>query len=342
MNAARWAWLAGVLLVVGALAGAYAEFRRQSDSGTIAAVPWADSTPGPAVTKTPRPAPTIDPAVFEVRPCRADDLAAAVTSVDGNLWRQTRLFIFANRSSEPCRLQGSPSVVNVLDPSGEPVPASPHLSSSCSSCGLPVVLEPGDWDEDELVFVPGTAQIALTWSRSPYDTPTPCPVRSAAVVIELPNDGGLLKLQLSTAKVPGSGDGCTPVSVDSFRGMADPNDMPPAPALRFDLTAPVTVAAGGDVRFTVSITNKGDAPHVFEGACPNYRASLVDDVALERHSLNCDAARVIEPGATVVFEMRLSIPSGQPLRTNKLTWELEGYGGPYAVVSVVAPVASPA
>ncbi len=99
--------------------------------------------------------------------------------------------------------------------------------------------------------------------------------------------------------------------------------------LRATATGPASAPAGGEYRYTVSLTNTGGTAVTMAGhACPGYTQSLGDRV-VSRYQLDCvDAGGVVLAGATLLFDMRLSL-AGTTSGTS-VTWRWALDGGPVA------------
>jgi hypothetical protein len=116
------------------------------------------------------------------------------------------------------------------------------------------------------------------------------------------------------------------------------------------LSVPATATAGGDLAFTVTITNRGAAPAVLS-PCPTYTEDLiVADRALkppapQQFLLNCAViGSALAPGATVTFQMHYAVPTSIPPGPVELVWGMDP-GGPLdastafqrASITVVGP-----
>jgi hypothetical protein len=100
------------------------------------------------------------------------------------------------------------------------------------------------------------------------------------------------------------------------------------------ISAPATATIGQDVTFTVTLTNLGARPAVFD-PCPTYSEDLIVAGGLrlkppaDRHyALNCPAMSALASGATIVLEMRYPIPDTVPPGPAELLWSMDP-GGPF-------------
>ena len=109
----------------------------------------------------------------------------------------------------------------------------------------------------------------------------------------------------------------------------DPGDALP---VRVDTSVPASVAAGTDLRYTVTLTNISEkgAPIPLTTACPSFTQQLYLPDTREvttRDLLNCGAAGTIGPGESRTFEMRIPIPRDTTQGSATLLWQL-GHMGP--------------
>ncbi len=120
-----------------------------------AVIPWISTAAGPEPTPTPTPTPT----PLAMRYCQAADLSLRVgrTGAAAGTWYTT--FVFTNRSSTQCQLQGVP-LVELLDSAGQPLFTS--QASLPGGDGGPVGLLPGITDGGGVApAVAGQAQLSV-------------------------------------------------------------------------------------------------------------------------------------------------------------------------------------
>jgi hypothetical protein len=116
------------------------------------------------------------------------------------------------------------------------------------------------------------------------------------------------------------------------------------------LSVPATATAGGDLAFTVTITNGGTAPALLS-ACPTYTEDLIvagnalKPPAPQQFLLNCAAiGNALAPGVSVTLQMHYAVPTSIPPGPVELVWGMDP-GGPLdagtavqrASISIVGP-----
>jgi uncharacterized repeat protein (TIGR01451 family) len=353
--AARWATARGlasaaVVIVAVALVGAVVVSRLPGPAGTappigssgpsatasaetpsatgplgspLAVIPWVDATPPPQPARpTPRPVPPT------TRVCTPDDLTATAEwqGATGSMAGAIRV---TNVSSSACVVDGPPKVA--LIKAGTTTMPTAYSASQVLPGGTgppgPGLLEPGDQGSWWLFWT--------NWCGRDL-VPT-------TVAVTLPDGGGTV-VAVAGSSTPGPGMGGTPrcdapgspspLTVTAFEY------QPPEPALvepqpvSTTITAPPTATIGQDVTFTVALTNLGDKPAVFD-PCPTYSEDLIvaglrlKPPADHEYALNCSAIEnALAPGATIVLEMRYSIPSTVPPGPAELLWSMDP-GGPF-------------
>jgi DNA-binding CsgD family transcriptional regulator len=295
-------------------------------------VPWVDSTPGP--TASPSPFPSPDPAGLAVRPCRAEDLRAEPNGGNGAGGWEFMYIAFTNISSEPCRLEGVPSM-QFLGADGQGLPTVWREDPCLPNVDCPrvvAVLQPdtGQTPVPNYWVGPSQAGLALRFWGRPWELPsfTPCPYMATDVAFDLPESGGRVVMSLS-----GSTDACISPGVSQFLAAPTPSPSPDlTPKLSARLDLPESVARGTTLGFIAELSNtSGTAAFVFGDLCPTYIIILGSKEAHASHSLNCKAANSIPPAGTVAYAMELSIPVDVSPGTYALDWVLSG--GTYVVIA---------
>ncbi len=120
-----------------------------------AVIPWIATVAGPPPTATPRPTPT----PLAMRFCVAADLVLRAGRTGAAAGTTYTTFVFTNRSTTECQLQGVP-LVQLLDSLGRPVAAS--QDNLPGGDGGPVALLPGVTDGGGITPpVPGQAQVSV-------------------------------------------------------------------------------------------------------------------------------------------------------------------------------------
>ena len=87
------------------------------------------------------------------------------------------------------------------------------------------------------------------------------------------------------------------------------------------ISAPASVKGGSTLVYYVTIKNTSQSDYRLD-PCPNYVEILGAKNAVAEYQLNCSPVGHIAPGASVKFEMKLSLPSTVPLGTMQLQWAL--------------------
>jgi hypothetical protein len=125
---------------------------------------------------------------------------------------------------------------------------------------------------------------------------------------------------------------------------------PPQPAYEpqataISLSVPPTATTGGDLAFTVTITNRGTAPALLS-PCPTYTEDLIvagaalKPPAPQQFLLNCAAiGNALAPGANVTLQMHYAVPVTIPPGPVELVWGMDP-GGPFDAGTAVqrAPI----
>ncbi len=264
-----------------------------------AVIPWISTAAGPEPTPTPTPTPT----PLAMRYCQAADLSlrAGRTGAAAGTWYAT--FVFTNRSSTQCQLQGAP-LLERLDSAGRPLTMS--QTSLAGSDGSPVALVPGITDGGgEAPAVAGQAQLFVGFAS------VLCMARpSAALAFGLPNGGG----HLTTAWPRGAYSGLDCGGGINVAPFADALPHSPAPEPPPDFTVkvimPHSVAIGQTLKYQVRLTNVAGHDIAFT-SCPAYSEGIKGPTAFlrARYVLNCQPVGFLRSGETVTFAMELPIPA---------------------------------
>lgn len=297
-------------------------------------IPWIDTKAIP----TPVPLPSIPPRPAGVRDCAIGDIAGVATRGQGAGGWWVRAVVFGNRSGTPCIVTG-PLAVNYLDGAGRIVGAATFGGPTWSQPGwaqLDPATVPIDGDTGSH---PGQARIVL----QSYGDCEHRELRS----ITLTFSGGTLRIPTDPQPVGGRCDTAgQEFGLSSSR--IGPSVPPPFPAgweLPFSLSidAPPVAFAGESLRYVLHVANHGSRPSAWIG-CPIYVESLTGremtptevpgrapkppdriyrGFAKELYVLNCGPAGPLAPGADVLFEMVLQVPS-DAYGLETLTWEVAG------------------
>lgn len=290
-------------------------------------VAWADE-PVPALA-----AAATDPAP----PCRAAQLRAVDPgfTFQATVGGATGSVVLRNAGAGPCRLTGRPQVRFVGAPRA---PEQKQVALPAEDPSFPQVRRPDSWLE---AIPPGQpAALAIEWRNwcvpgartgKPLVPPTAARVTLAG--------GGSIDVPYNAVTSCERPDDPSTIAVRPFQPPLLP-DTPPWTTQRLIAkilspaggVGPLHVRRGDVARYSVELRNAGSAPVGFD-TCPFAVQMLAPAGHPEAHGLNCAAARPLEPGAALRFEMRLRVPADAPLGPNGLFWVLDPTGahGPEAV-----------
>lgn len=282
-------------------------------------VPWRDQRPARAPSNPPLAA-----------PCRARDLHAHLflQGATGSLVGGVNLF---NAGTSACSLVGWPAVsftgaavaherwwVKLLAASPAPVDVLADPPGSLRA------LQPGK-----------SATVAVFWSNwcGPGAHPAGGPgTPPDALALRLAS-GTTIRVPLVRAPRCDAPHYPSTISVAPFT--PTPRYLPESSRLPFRVaiagSRPVSIKPGlrafrvhrGErFRYDVAVTNTGGKPfHFATSSCPSYIEQF-QGAAAQAYVLNCRPVGAIAPGATVLFEMQLSIPATARLGNISLTWQL--------------------
>jgi Protein of unknown function (DUF4232) len=311
-----------------------------SPSGSI--VPWIDATPTPVPSATPAVIPA------GTGTCAPADLTATA-GWQGATGSMAGWLAVTNAGQRPCVLNGSPRLIRlrsgttILDPLTYTAGKDAGPGNQTGAAG-PVLLRPGD------------QAAAFLWWSNWCSTMLP-DVTVTALLLTLPSGGSPI---VASPTSPGPGYFGTPrcdqpSSGSTFTAYAFVPVQPPTPvyepqAASVSLSVPPTATAGGDLAFTVTITNRGAKPAVLN-PCPTYTEDLIvagralKPPASQQFLLNCAAiGNALAPGATVTLAMRYAVPASIPPGPVEFVWGLDP-GGPFdagtavqrASITVIGP-----
>jgi hypothetical protein len=298
-------------------------------------VPWVPlpetnvfpQPPSPPATP-PVPIPPATPA------CKAAQLEGAVIASSAATGHVNNPIVVRNTGSAACWLAGSADL-RILDSAG-------HELAVVTGVGGPSFFDDGPAVQVLLPpFTPplpaphqplirGQAFMNIEW----YDCHE---TRAATLVLDLPNGGGSLRVPFDVqSPVSPVCDSGTMSPVGLLRGPFSPAGYtwPPGPVyLTVDIAiaAPVSVKRGSTLVYFVTVRNADKVDYPLD-PCPNYHELLAGKQAVGAYQLNCSTVHHIAPGASVKFEMRLTLPGDVALGPNRLTWALADgrLGAPYA------------
>jgi uncharacterized repeat protein (TIGR01451 family) len=288
-------------------------------------IPWVDAAPPPPESRpTPRPVPP------GTRTCRAADLTATA-EWQGATGTMAGGIAVTNVSATPCVLDGPPRLVVIK--AGTTTMATTYRGSvgrgpAGSVPPGPGLLEPGDrggwwlfwanWCGKDLV--PTTLLVTLP---------------DASGVIVATQDPNSLRLGLGGKPRCDAPESPSSLDVLAFEYLPPEPPLPPlGQNASTSISAPATVTIGQDVVFTVTLTNLGSRPAVFD-PCPTYTEDIVvaglrlKPPADRSYALNCRTiGTALAPGATIVLEMRYPVPATVAPGPAELLWSMDP-GGPF-------------
>lgn len=287
----------------------------------IAALSLAGFLSSPALAvvpflRTPAPAPAAQPAAAPaIRACATTDLQAAVGATGAHKGFATQELRLTNRAGQACYLTGAPAIA--LHPHNAAAQEVARHPNGAANLQARTDLAPGD-TAVVLIGAPGACDAAIGPERKV----------STRLQVSLPG-GGAHALEGA--------------HVDTLCGAATVLHLhvepaPAAPARLAQLESAIRLEGrpmpGSELHYTVTLTNPTSAA-ISLAPCPSFTQSLFGDVGLGSSTLrlNCEAAgNQIAAGASVAFEMLLSVPAHVAADTAKLSWKLED--GPGAGTAV--------
>ncbi len=244
-----------------------------------------------------------------------------------------------NEGHAPCVLSGSPRLIRlrsgttILDPLTYTAGKDAGPGNETGAAG-PVLLRPGD-----------QAAAFLLWTNW-CSTMLP-DVTVTALLVTLPAGGSPI---VAGPTSPGPGLGSTPrcgqpMMGSTFTAYAFVPVPPPTPvyepqATSVVLSVPSSATAGGDLAFTVTLTNRGTNPAVLS-PCPTYTEDLIVDgralkpPAPQQFLLNCAAiGPALASGASVTLQVHYAVPFVLPPGPVELVWGMDP-GGPFDASAAV-------
>ena len=296
-------------------------------------VPWIDATP------TPVPSPTLVPIPSGTPTCAPSDLTASA-GWQGATGQMVGWLTLTNAGQHPCVVDGSPRLIQlragdvILDAVTYKAGKDAGPGNSTGVAG-PVLLRPGD-----------QAGAFLWWTNW---CPEMIPAVSA-VLVTLPTGGSPIVAAPSSPGLYLGTPRCDqPMMGSTFTAYAFVPVPPQEPvyepqAASVSLSVPPTATAGGDLAFTVTLTNRGTAPAVLS-PCPTYTEDLIvagaalKPPASEQFLLNCAAiGSALAPGASVTLQMHYAVPAALPTGPVEFVWGMDP-GGPFDAGTAVQRVA---
>jgi hypothetical protein len=240
-----------------------------------------------------------------------------------------------NTSATACWLEGYADL-RILDGAGRELAATTGIGAGPTffddGPAVQVLLPPGapPLPAPHQPAIRGQAFMNVEW----YDCRQ---THAASLSLYLPNGGGNVNVAFDV-QAPYSPvcDSGTTSPVGLLRGPFSPAGYtwPPGPVyLTVDIAiaAPVSVKRGSTLVYFVTVRNADKVDYPLD-PCPNYHELLAGKQVIGAYQLNCATVHHIAPGASVKFEMRLTLPGDVALGPNRLTWALADgrLGAPYA------------
>ncbi len=285
-------------------------------------VPWINATPTPVPSPTPVTIPlgTVN--------CAPGDLTATA-GWQGATGSMMGGIAVTNASQHACVLSGAPRLVRLRSGTTILSPIT-YTAERYSDPGDPTTAA-----QPVLLLPNGQASAFVVWSNV-------CSVMRpvlTALLVTLP-DGGTPMVAGPSSPGPGffGTPRCDqPGAASTFTAYAfvpvAPQEPPYEPqAASVSLSVPPSVTAGGDLAFTVTLTNRGAVPALLS-PCPTYTEDLIVDgralkpPAPQQFLLNCAAiGDALAPGASVTLQMHYAVPAVLPTGTVDVVWGLDPGG----------------
>jgi hypothetical protein len=277
-----------------------------------------------------------------MRYCQAADLSLRVGRTGAAAGTSYTSFVFTNRSSTQCQLQGVP-IVQILDASGQAL--SPPQGTLDFNDSSPVALSTGVQDQGGIMpAVVGQAQLTVGIPSAQCQART-----SVTMLFTLPSGGG--QLRTDWARSASAWVDCVQgLWVSPFASAIAPTPAPtPTPDFRVEAVLPSSVAIGQTLKYEVRLTNVSGRDITFT-SCPGYTVSLKPAPVRMRYVLNCRPVGLFKSDETVTFAMELPIVSSDSRESFQsgpapVTWWLDwpfqtGFSGT-GWITLSAPSTSP-
>lgn len=279
-------------------------------------VPWTSNQAAPW---TPPPVPTPSPYPTSAPACKAAQLHVGAMESGAAAGSTTVRFPLTN-VGRPCSIGGRPRVF-AIDPSGLRVEIQ---ASTGHSLYGPLV--PADLDTN--------AQAYLGFGMS-GGCPGGSSTRYRGLSVELPQGGGTLDVGAELDS------GTCGIAIDDLGVRPPAANLTPAPSpgslavLRARVTLPESAAVGAVMRYTVTLSNPGNAD-VSLSPCPSYTEVLgYPGNEQLTFRLNCAQVRSIAGASEVTYRMEFAIPASTPTGLTKFSWRLNVVGGAFAGAAIV-------
>jgi len=266
------------------------------------------------------------PAPKTVRSCGVNDLYAVANGASGATGHILYSIALANHSATACAVQGFPDL-SLISKQGTALPLQesndPGGIVGNGGRDIPIgVLQP-----NQPAPVPHqggpNAYVLFEWY---YCGGTPPDI--VAVDLTIPSSARSVRVPLLNEGLAWGPSRCDDPSqgrrllVGPIQPPAADQVVTQAPQWRAGMHAPDQFVAGKTVDYTVTLTNISGAPIIFD-TCPTYDEGFTPD-GLVAYQLNCGPVGTLQPGTSVTFAMRFTVPSKMPAGPEKFGWALRG------------------
>ncbi|MDH2445113.1 DUF4232 domain-containing protein [Amnibacterium sp. CER49] len=297
---------AGTLLISGRPAGHPAAL--PTPAATL--VPWTDSKPSTAIVAAGSASASHYPA------CTAADVTVTNTSGGKAMGAFEMPTFIRNTSHGPCSLTDRDlTLLTKHDGRTQPI-ATTRVDPQQATL---IVLAPGATTHFQAAIT-GNCR-AGQGLLGPWTQPLWLEVHGTPIRLH----GALLP---TDARLTCAGINDNAGSSSYYRDDPEPNPTGPYTHVRAAITAPHTVTAGEQLRYTVTLTNTARTTLSFTD-CPTYEQYVTADnghggQANTRtiNTLNCAAAHPLKHGASITFEMLVTVPVNAAPGYLKLGWAI--------------------
>lgn len=331
-------WLAALALgvfIATACADAAGQKNASQSTPSPSYVQWLPLPASGVYLVAPSPSPTPPIPIPDGTPsCKAGQLEAGLYGPHGFAGHTDTPMVLRNRGGSLCYVEGYADLT-VLDSAGNVIAQARGLGQRTTFFGQPpevrILLEtdtpPLPTNQGPIIqeLPIGQAEMHVEW----YDCRT---LVAARMIIDLPNGGGKLNTEFALkapysaicdnpgAGAPMASFGRGPIFPSGVRWPPETTYVPFA----INIAAPASVKRATTLVYYVTVTNLSPADYSLV-PCPDYNEFLLQNNPASMYELNCGQVRRIAAGASVKFEMHLTIPSDLRRGPNDLTWALMDY-----------------
>jgi hypothetical protein len=310
VKALRLKALPGLLLFAGC--SALAPLITQTNT-----VPWVAATP------EPESSPSAEAIPAGTRPCDLSQLtiSAAMTGASGTVGGDLTVSL-APTTDRPCLLSGPPASVTI-----EKADTGQPLTTRYRPFARPSPGEPSGRDAAPVLLEPGTTAATLViWSNW-------CgPLDDVRFVVRMTRDPTAPRaITNAIGQLPRCDDGSASSTIEGYAFVVPSHQA----VVDVTIDAPGTVASGGTLDYTVTLSNVDSVPLALD-PCPAYTEELYrpkdPQPYEERWLLNCnDLPPKLWPGEAATVAMRMAVPADMPLGPMQLAWAFAGGRGESSV-----------